>query len=392
MGRSTEARRAVTKLRDTPLPTGLLIGDEWRQTASGGVHAHVNPATGAVQCEVALAGPAEIDEAVTAARAAFTEWRRWHPAARRRVLQRLMELMAHAREEFVALSALECGIPVQIGKAIVQMGIDWGESAATWSDKIAGDVVPSGSDVFDYSLTEPYGVVGVLLTWNGPAASVGISVMPALAAGCCVVVKPSELAPYTSLLFARLCREAGLPAGVVNVVPGDAAAGAALVAHDGIDKISFTGGVATARAISESCSRRLTPLLLELGGKSANIVFSDADMAKALRSAVGIITLTGQGCIVPSRLLVEESIYDRFVDQVTGALARIPVGDPFDEKTVMGPVISQTACDRILGFVDRARETNSGTVLMGGHRLEGALAAGFYLCLLYTSPSPRDRS
>jgi len=360
-------------------PVGLLIADSWRESASGGVCAHTNPATGEVQAEMPLAGTAEIDEAVAAARSAFDQWRRWHPAERRRVLQRLVNLVVQRRDEFIALSAQECGIPVQIGSAIVQMGIDWGESAATWADKLPGEVVPSAANVFDYTLAEPYGVVGVILTWNGPAASMGISVMPALAAGCCVVVKPSELAPFTPLLFAALAQEAGLPAGVINVVPGDGAAGAALVAHPGVDKISFTGGINTARAISEACSRRLTPLLLELGGKSANIVFEDADMAKALKSALGIIVLSGQGCIVPSRLLVQDKVYDAFVESVTGALSHVRVGDPFNPNTVMGPVISETACERILGFVERARDGGTGKLLLGGDRLSGELGDGFYV-------------
>jgi aldehyde dehydrogenase (NAD+) len=155
--------------------------------------------------------------------------------------------------------------------------------------------------------------------------------------------------------------------------------GAALVAHPGIDKISFTGGIATARAISAACSERLVPLLLELGGNSANIVFDDADMSKAVQSALGITALSGQACIVPSRLLVHDSIYDRFVDSVIGALAQIPVGDPFDEQSMMGPIITETACERILGFVERARDAGSGKLLLGGERLGGSLAAGYYV-------------
>jgi aldehyde dehydrogenase (NAD+) len=369
----------MTAGRETELPVGMLIGENWRDTASAGTLPHVDPATGKTQRDIPAGGTSEVDDAVGAARSAFGEWRRWHPAERRRVLQRLMHLMGEAREEFVAISALESGIPVQVGAAIVQMGIDWGESAATWADKITGEVVPTPSNVFDYAAAEPYGVVAVILTWNGPAASLGISVMPALAAGCCVVVKPSELAPFSSLVFARLCQEAGLPPGVVNVVTGDGSAGAALVAHPGVDKVSFTGGIATARAISQACSQRLTPLLLELGGKSANIVFDDADLNKALQSALSITALSGQACIVPSRLLIQDSIYDRFVETVTGTLSQIPVGDPFDDQTLMGPVINETACERILGFVERARDAGSGKLLMGGERLGGSLANGYYV-------------
>ena len=370
----------MTTLEDVfQVPGGLFIDDEWVPPSKGRAVPHVNPATGAVQAEVAAGDVDDVDRAVTAARRALGQWKRWKPADRRRALMRVADLMRTQSQRLIAVSALESGIPVLAGTEIVKMGVEWAETAATWADKLSGEVVPTDPATFDYVLTEPIGVVGVIMTWNGPAASLGISVMPALAAGCCVVVKPSELAPFSSLMFAELCREAGIPAGVVSVVPGDAVTGAALVEHPGVDKVSFTGGVATSRRIAEVCARRGVPVLLELGGKSANIVFDDADLAKAKRSALGVLALSGQGCIVPSRLLVQDSIYDEFVASVVKTFGRMPLGDPLAPTTAIGPVISEAATTRILGFVERAKSANAGTLLTGGERMGGDLAAGFYI-------------
>jgi aldehyde dehydrogenase (NAD+) len=172
---------------------------------------------------------------------------------------------------------------------------------------------------------------------------------------------------------------AGLPAGVVNVVPGRADAGAALVAHPGVDKLSFTGGAATGRHIAAACAATCKPLVLELGGKSANIVFPDADVTRAVSAALGVISLSGQGCTVPSRLVVHESIFDRFVPTVLDALRAVPLGDPFDPATVMGPVVSAAACDRIIGMIARARDDAGNEVLLGGERLGGRLADGYFI-------------
>jgi aldehyde dehydrogenase (NAD+) len=206
------------------------------------------------------------------------------------------------------------------------------------------------------------------------------TVQPALAAGCTVVMKPPELAPFGSNLFARLCLEAGLPPGVVNVVPGGPAAGDALVSHPDVDKISFTGGPRTARLIQAACAESLTPLVLELGGKSPCLVFPDADLPRAAISAAdGVIRLAGQICVAPSRLFVEHSVYDEVVDRVVDRLAGTRVGDPFDPTTEMGPLISRGACDRVVGLVDAAQERGDGKLLVGGQRPGGDLQSGFYM-------------
>ena len=362
------------------LRPGLLIGGEEIGAGGGGTFGHVNPATGKVQQSLPMAGPEDVDRGVAAARAGQAEWRRWKPEQRRRVLTRIADAMRANAAELGMVQALENGIPVSMGSDVmVTLGADWFEYAASWADKLEGQVVPTApGEVFDYTLLEPIGVVAVVLTWNGPVGSWGMCVAPPLAAGCSVIVKPAEQAPFSSLLLGRICAEAGLPAGVVNVLPGGPGAGAALVAHPGVDKVSFTGGGATGRRIAVACAENLKPVLLELGGKSANIVFDDADLPKAVASAVSIIGLAGQGCTLPSRLLVQESVYDDFLPMVAAALSQVPVGDPLDTKTMMGPVISSAACDRILGMIERAGG-DGAEIVTGGVRLSDGLADGYFI-------------
>jgi aldehyde dehydrogenase (NAD+) len=233
----------------------------------------------------------------------------------------------------------------------------------------------------DYSVSEPFGVVAALTSWNGPLTAIGRKLAPALAAGNCVVLKPSELAPFSTFLAGRLCLEAGLPPGVLGIVPGDAAVGDHLARHAGVDKITMTGSPGTARAIMAAAAQHLTPLALELGGKSANLVFADAGIEKAAAFAAthGATRNAGQGCVLPTRLLVERSVYERVVERVAAALQRVRVGDPLDDATEMGPVISAAACERILAVVHRAVSERHGELRFGGERLDGPLADGYFL-------------
>jgi acyl-CoA reductase-like NAD-dependent aldehyde dehydrogenase len=233
----------------------------------------------------------------------------------------------------------------------------------------------------DYSTDEPYGVVAAIIPWNGPLTAIGQVLGPALAAGNCVVLKPSELAPYTALQMGRLFAEAGFPPGVVNVVPGGPPAGQALVSHSGIDKIHFTGSGGTARKITRATSDTLTPLGLELGGKSAVLVFDDADLDIAAHAAIQGISmgLSGQGCINGTRVLVQRGIYEQLVERAAAALSDVAVGDPADVETLMGPVISAAAADRVLGIIHQAVRNGHGRLVAGGERLGGSLADGYYI-------------
>lgn len=362
------------------LPTGLLIGDTWHSTSSAGTMQHVNPATGRVQAEFPVAGRSEVDESVRAGRTALTEFRKWSPLERRLLLQRIATKFREHAEEFSTIATLECGMIAPVADMMGESAAAWFDYYAGWTDKVVGSVIPGPSTSLNYTLSEPYGVVAVILTWNGPTGSIGMKVAAAFAAGCTVVLKPPELAPFGSNLFAQLCLEAGLPPGAINVVPGGADAGDALVRHPGIDKISFTGGPTTARRIQAACADSLTPLVLELGGKSANIVFADANLDDAARHAAqGITRLAGQVCHSPTRLLVEESAYDNVVSAVVRQLDDMRVGDPFDPESEMGPVINGQACERIMAVIDGAKREHQGALLAGGERIGGSLAEGFFI-------------
>lgn len=361
------------------IPVGLYIGGDWIETSSAGTMEHVNPATGTVQHEFVVAGPKEIDLAVEAGRQGLEVFRRWRPSQRRDVLLRIGALLRERAEEFSTVSTLETGILRKMTASIAPVAAEWFDYYAGWADKLEGGVHPTPGTL-DFSITEPFGVIAVIVSYNGPTGSIGMKVAPALAAGCAVVLKPPELAPLSSQLFAQLCVDAGLPPGVVNVVPGGRDAGEALVRHPRIDKISFTGGTATARAIQAACADSLTPLVLELGGKSASLVFDDADLERAVASVTSpIIDRCGQSCITPSRLLVQDAVYDEVVGRVTDRFQRARLGDPFDPESDMGPVVGASACDRIMGLISNAKRDGAGKLLAGGRRAAGELADGFFI-------------
>jgi len=359
---------------------GLFI-DGARTAGRGGVHAHINPATGQPQAEVALAGPDDVDAAVRSARSAFRTWRAVPAQEKSRILFRCADLLQDAGDELGTLLALETGAPFASARGGGGLAGAWIRYYAGFPDKLEGQVVSSLTlPGFDYVLPEPYGVIAAILTWNSPLVSIAMKVFPALAAGNAVVMKPPELTPFAALRVAEIACEAGLPPGVLNVVPGAAEAGAALVRHAGVDKVTFTGGGATARRVMAGCAETLKPLALELGGKSANIVFADADLDRAIpMSLVGCLTLSGQGCVNPTRMLVAEPLYDEVVDRLRSIAGAVRLGEPFAPETTMGPVISEAACDRILGVVARARSEAAGDLLLGGGRGEGELAAGAFV-------------
>ena len=361
------------------LNPAMLIGSERIREGTGGVHEHVNPTTGRVQATVALAGPAEIDRAVAAAVAAQREWRSLPGAQRRDVLLRIAQSIIDHGDELATIGALESGIPVVQGG--VAMAAEFWSYYAGWVDKIDGELVTATAPHLDYVLPEPYGVVGVIIPWNGPTVAVAMKVAPALAAGNAVVLKPPEVAPFAALRLAELALEAGLPPGVLNVVPGGPEAGDRLVRHPDVAKVSFTGSIATARRVMAAAAETPKPVALELGGKSANIVFDDADIpaSAGFAAMMGVMVLSGQGCVLPTRLLVQRGVYDAVVQMVTSIAGSFTVGDPLQPATLMGPVITEAACTRILRVIDQARDEKQGELLLGGTRLGGELADGWFV-------------
>ena len=373
----TPAERASALLADG---RSLIGGDRVPGTAE--TRTHVDPATGTALAEIALAGPGEIEAAVAAARAAFPGWRRTAPGARRDTLRRIADALEAHTDELAALVTLEIGQPFRAARAGVGGAVEWFRYYAGWADKLEGIVAPvAPGSVLDYTIPEPYGVVAAIIPWNGPVISLALKVAPALAAGNCVVLKPSELAPFSSLRAGALALEAGLPPGVLNVVPGAAAAGDALCRHPQVGKISFTGGGATARAVVTAAAEEHTPVVLELGGKSASLVFADADVASVgkLAAILGLAQNSGQGCFLPTRLLVERSVYDAVIERVVATAQGIRLGDPFDPGTSMGPVVTEEASARIVGTVERAVREGAGRLCTGGRRAGGDLARGFFV-------------
>ncbi|WP_448661592.1 aldehyde dehydrogenase family protein [Sphingomonas sp. CJ20] len=357
-----------------------LIAGRWLDQTSLGTIEHRNPATNRVQAQLHVGGAAEIDAAVTAAVQGQRAWADLPGDRRRTILERWATLIDGARAELVQLIALESGTPVMLGGG-VDLALAWIRYYAGWADRLVGDVVePIGAPGLNYTRHEPYGVVGLIIPWNSPLVASAMKVVPALAAGNGAVLKPPTLTPFVALRLAELALEAGLPDGVFNVVPGDAEAGNALVAHPDIAKISFTGGEQVGRVVMRNCAEYLKPLALELGGKSANLIFADADLDAAAQMAAihGTAVLTGQGCVLPTRAYVHDSVYDAFVARVKAVTESLAVGDPLDPTSFVGPVINRAASDRILGVIDRARR-DGAELVTGGEKLGGALAEGNFI-------------
>jgi acyl-CoA reductase-like NAD-dependent aldehyde dehydrogenase len=359
---------------------GLLIGAERIAETSAGTATHHYAGNGRPTAAVPLGGAAEIDHAVRSAREALPTWLGLGAGARRTLMLRFADLVRANAAELGRICAIESGVPIS-GAARMPLGLaEWFTYNAGWADKVGGEVVPLWqADALDYTLDEPYGVIAVIIPWNGPVIAAGMTLGPALAAGNCVILKPAELAPFGCLRIGELLLEAGFPPGVVNVVPGGPAAGEALVGHPDVDKVHFTGSRETARRVMTAAAVNTTPVGLELGGKSALLVFEDCDLDAAVRQAVGgIVRLAGQGCVNNTRVLVSARVQERFVAACSEAVRQIHVGDPLEPQTVMGPVITASARDRILAMIERARGAG-GRLVAGGDVPAGVAADGYYV-------------
>lgn len=346
----------------------LMIGAERRATGRAGVFPHVNAATGEVQGETPLGDAQDIDDAVSAARAAFPLWRDLRPYVRRKAMDRFADLLEANIERFADIAVLENGIPRgNFMRGMADRCVTWLRYYAGWADKIEGLVTGlNPSENFEYTVAEPYGVIGHIITWNAPLLSLCMKIPPSLAAGNTVVIKPAEFTPFTAQLFTELALEAGIPPGVINVVPGGVPAGEALVRHTGVDKISFTGGPIGARAIMKSAADFLKPLVFELGGKSANLVFPDVDVAETAAYATYFgFSNSGQGCALPTRVLVHRDIYAPFVEAMAATIDQVTLGDPLNMNTVIGPMVNAAALQRVNGLIERARASQVGRIVRG---------------------------
>jgi aldehyde dehydrogenase (NAD+) len=354
----------------------LLVGGEWVDPVAGETFATENPATGQEITTVARAGSADAARAVAAARRAFDSgsWTTMSAADRGRLMARLARLVDDNRDELVTLESLDGGKPVRAtARQDLPAVIDCLEYYAGWADKIKGDVVPARADALTYLRRGPVGVVVAIVPWNFPLMNAVWKIAPALASGCVVLLKPAELTPLTALRLGELGLEAGLPPGVLNILPGYGdEVGAALVADPRVDKISFTGSPAVGKQIMRSAADNVTRVGLELGGKSPNIVFADADLEAAAAAATsGIFFNAGQVCSAGSRILVQDAAYEEFVALLTKAASGIRVGDPLDPATRMGPIISAKQLDRVTGYISIAH-SEGAKLVAGGKRLDRA--------------------
>ncbi len=359
----------------------VIIGERLMERGSGSVQRHIYPANGRVTCEIGLASTQDVDDAVQAARAAFPAWRALPGDKRRDLMFRLAGVIEQHAKELAELCTLENGSPSMMAAFMPADAAQKFRYFGGWADKIHGETISTWSGpAHNYVTHEPYGVIGAIIPWNGPLFAATMVMTPALAAGNCIVVKAPELAPFTVMRLGELFLEAGFPAGVVNMVAGGADIGEAIVAHPGIDKIQFVGSGSTARKVLRSAAEALRPCGLELGGKSAVIVFADADLQEACRRGLaGAVSVSGQGCVNGTRLLVERSIYEPYLKMLQAVAAHIKVGDPLDASTVMGPIISEASVQRILGVIDTAVEKDGARLVTGGRRLSGEHADGYYL-------------
>ena len=353
-------------------PGKLIINGEAVDAASGKTFTTVNPATEEPICEVAEGGPEDVDRAVKAARAAFDSgpWPKMKPAERQRLLWKWSELIEQHADEIARLETLDNGKPIFESRLVdIPMVVNTFQYFAGWATKIAGETLPVNPAFFTYTLREPIGVIGAIIPWNFPMIMTGWKTAPALAAGNTVVLKPAELTPLSAIRIGELAIEAGLPPGVFNVVPGKGSiAGEAMVQHPLIDKISFTGSTQVGRHIMKTAADSMKKLTLELGGKSPNIVFADADLDAALKGAtMGIFYGKGEVCAAGSRLLVESSIYDDFVAKLAERAKKMQPSDPLDPKSRLGALVSQEQMTKVLGYVESGRKEGA-RVIAGGER------------------------
>jgi len=361
-------------------PRPMLINGQWVMAASGKTFPTYNPATGEVLAEIAEGDREDVDRAVKSARRAFDSgpWRKLTASERGRFIWKLADLLEANRDEFATLETLDNGKPFTVARAAdVPLAVDLFRYMAGWATKIEGNTIPlsvpytPGAKYLAYTLREPVGVVGQVIPWNFPLLMAAWKLGPALATGCTVVLKPAEQTPLSALRLGELIQEAGFPEGVVNIVPGyGETAGAALAAHNDVDKIAFTGSTEVGKLIVHAATGNLKKVSLELGGKSPNVIYKDADLDTAIPGAASAIFFNhGQCCCAGSRLYVEKSIFDRVVEGVADHAKNIKVGSGLEPDTQMGPLVSEEQLNRVCGYLEAG--FSEGAKAMAGGQKKG---------------------
>jgi aldehyde dehydrogenase (NAD+) len=353
--------------------TKLLINNEWVNSTSGKTYPVINPATGEKIVDIQLSGPEDVEKAVRAARKAFETWGKSNPRDRARLLNRLADLIEQNKDELGRLETLNTGKPLKTHtmKADVPQTISTYRYYAGWADKLEGKTIPVEGNYFAYTRYDPVGVCGQIIPWNWPLMMQAWKFGPALAAGCTVVLKPSQFTPLTALRIGELIIEAGFPPGVVNILPGEGAEiGNVIARHMNVDKVAFTGSTDVGKMIEKAAAEsNLKRVSLELGGNGPNIIFADADFEQAVQTAIhGVFFNMGQNCSAVARVYVEEPIYDAFIQRATELVQKRKVGDPFADDTEQGPATTQKQFDKIMKYI-KAGQDEGARLVTGGKRI-----------------------
>jgi aldehyde dehydrogenase (NAD+) len=367
-------------------PKRLLIGGEWQPAASGRTFPSVDPSTGRVIAELAEAGAEDADRAVAAAREAFgsAPWRRMKPADRQALVWAVADAVEAHVEELRHLESVDMGLPIGPNPgAYADKAVEVLRYFAGWATKVHGGVLPNSMpwEILTYTLKEPVGVVASIIPWNSPINNVLWKLAPVLASGCTMVLKPAEEASLVALRIGELLVEAGVPAGVVNIVTGFGdPVGTTLTAHPDVDKVAFTGSTAVGQEIVRAAAGNLKRVTLELGGKSPDVVFADADLRRAVPgAAMGVFANSGQACCAGTRIFVERAIHDEFVDAVVQYARKLQVGPGLDPATRIGPVVSEEQLERVTGYLDVGRAEGARAVAGGARLTDGDLASGWFV-------------
>src|SRR5579862_6132369 len=365
-------------------PKRLLIGGKWVTAKSGKTFETINPANEEVLALVPEGDKADVDEAVKTARKAY-EYGKWptiNPHQRAKYLLTIADLIEKHVDELAILETLNNGMAISLARGFTLMAADTFRYYAGWATKIYGETNPSDPSMFNYTLREPVGVCGQIIPWNGPIAMFAWKIAPALACGNVCIIKPAEQTPLTALFLGELIQEAGIPEGVVNIITGfGETAGAAIASHPDIDKVAFTGSTEVGKLILQASAGNLKRVSLELGGKSPNIVFADANMEQCVPTSLfGFTMLSGQVCCAGTRVFVQRDFHDEFVDKLTKFASQSKAGNPLDPKTTIGPLVSKEQFDRVKGYLDIGKKEGAQASLGGrGAQGQGLLRRSDYL-------------
>jgi acyl-CoA reductase-like NAD-dependent aldehyde dehydrogenase len=360
---------------------GMFIDGKYVIDPSGDECDHIYSATGKVTTSVPMAGPKGVEIAIQSAQKALPAWRDMPVPKRQAIMTKLGELYAANKDRVTRLCTIENGMLTKVAKGFLQASVPWFSYYAGYADKSLGEVDEiNPKQNISIHIREPYGIVAVILPFNAPVHSVCKQISAALVVGNCVIMKPSSVTPFLPSLVAELFIEAGGPPGVFNVIPCRGDIGEMICSHPGVDMIHLTGSTAAGKAVMAAAAKNITPVGMELGGKSPAVIFDDADLEAACKSvADATIMLAGQVCAKQSRILVQAGVYEKVIEMSKKLVEKTRVGDPANDSTDMGPIVSEAQCNEVMGYIKRAKQAGDCRLILGGNRLGGSLSGGYFI-------------